>query len=120
MGDQTVGHGAEQSAQAAGGGTAGAAPSTVSRAADVCAGATRALEHGVERVGDSTWRMLKHRPFLGVVLAAGAGLGAAVVVGAGELGIGIAAGYAAYQMLRKNLPPSEALRKTLELQKDIP
>jgi hypothetical protein len=32
---------------------------------------------------------------------------------------GIAAGYAAYQMLKRHVPPSEALRKAVTLEKDV-
>ena len=119
MGDRTVENRTREGTQPAGDGTAGAPSAMTSMAADVTKKTTRALEHGFERAGDVFWKMLKRRPYVGVGLAVGAGLGAAMVIGAAELGIGIAAGYAAYQMLKRHAPPSEALRKALNLEKDI-
>lgn len=71
--------------------------------------AVAALEHTLARGGDVVWRSFKHRPALGVSVASLAGLGLASAVGASELAIAFAAGVAAYQMLKKNEPPSKAL-----------
>ena len=89
------------------------------RSRGVRARTSRAAEHGAERMGDLVWAFLRARPFLGVGLAAGAGIGVAMLLGPAELGVGIAASYAAYQVLRRRLPPSEALRKAVSLEKDL-
>ena len=108
----------EAGARAKAGRTDGGLASMIAgQAAGATSAGVRELERGVEGVGDVVWKFLRHRPFLGVGLAAGVGLGAAVAFGATELAVGIAAGYAAYQVLRNDLPPSKALRKTLDLRK---
>jgi len=81
-------------------------------------GATR-VDKGLQRAGDVLWRHLKRRPYLGVGMAAAAGLGVASVFGAAELAIGIAFGYAAYQVLTADVPPSEAVRRALAVEKAI-
>lgn len=64
------------------------------------------------------WTQVKKRQALGVVAVGGAGIALATAVGVGELAIGIAFGYAAYQVLREGLPPGEAARKLMtELEK---
>lgn len=50
-------------------------------------------------------------PAVGAVLAGGAGLAVAGAIGAGELAIGAAAGYAAYRVMRDGLKPSRAARQ---------
>jgi hypothetical protein len=67
------------------------------------------LEHGLARGGDLLWRAFKRRPALGVSVATLLGLGLAATIGASELAIAFASGVAAYQMLKKNEPPSKAL-----------
>lgn len=47
-----------------------------------------------------TAALLKRKPTMAVMMAGAAGLIAANVVGVGEMAIAIAAGYAAYRMLR--------------------
>ena len=72
-------------------------------------------ERHVERGGDELWRKLKKRPVVGVGAAAGVGLGLAVTVGASELAIAFAAGYAAYKVIKKREPPSKALEDAARL-----
>lgn len=69
-----------------------------------------ALEHRLALGGDAVWRTFKRRPALGISAATLTGLGLATAVGASELAIAFAAGIAAYQILKKNEPPSQALR----------
>jgi hypothetical protein len=76
---------------------------------------TKAIEAGADRV----WRVLKLRPYLGIAVAAGAGLLAAYTVGPAELAIAIAAGYAAYQVLTLKLPPSQALRNAARIEQTL-
>jgi len=73
------------------------------------------VERTFETGGDGVWRALKQRPMLGVGVAAAAGLGLAVTVGASELAIAFVTGYAAYQVLKKNEPPSKALEEAAKL-----
>jgi hypothetical protein len=77
------------------------------------------LESVAERGGDAVWRRLKHRPYLGVVLFGAAGLALASTVGAAEIAMGLVAGYAAYLVLKKNEPPSQAMRDARELGREI-
>jgi hypothetical protein len=120
MAKATVVNRTEAGARAKVGGEDGGLASTIAgQAADVTWAGVREVERGVERIGDGFWKFLRRRPFVGVGLAAGVGLGAAVTFGATELAVGILAGYAAYQVLKKNMPPSKALRKALDLEKEI-
>jgi hypothetical protein len=66
-------------------------------------------EHETKRQGTHVWRMLKERPTVGVILFGGLAIAAADAVGVGELAIGIAVGYAAWQVLRKGKSVGEAL-----------
>lgn len=72
------------------------------------------------RVANVVWRGLKRSPYLGVGLAAGVALGAAALIGPGELVIAIGAGYVAFQILRMDVPPSEAVRRAVEIEKELP
>lgn len=80
---------------------------------------TAVVERAAEELGDFVWRRLKRRPYLGVALAAAAGLTLASWVGVGELALGAFAGYAAYKVLLQHEPPSRAVRDALELRKEI-
>ena len=51
------------------------------------------------RDGAKAVRVLKRKPAIGVMLAGGAGILAASVIGVGEVAIAMAAGYAAYRVL---------------------
>jgi hypothetical protein len=73
------------------------------------------LESRFGSSGDHVWRALKSRPFVGVAGAAAVGLGLALTVGAGELAVAFAAGYAAYQVLLRHEPPSEAIEKAAKI-----
>lgn len=72
------------------------------------------LEQLVKTGGGALWAQLRKRPSLGVVLAGGVGLALATVVGVGELTIGIAAGYAAYQVLREGVAPETAAKNIVK------
>jgi hypothetical protein len=52
---------------------------------------------------------------LGVASAATVGFGLAVTLGASELLVGFAAGYAAYLILQKGEPPSKAIEQAAKL-----
>jgi hypothetical protein len=67
------------------------------------------LEDEAKRRGDRLWRALKKRPSFGVVVLGGMALVAAEAVGVGELAMGIAIGYAAWQVLREGKSIGEAL-----------
>lgn len=69
---------------------------------------TAEIEQVVKAHGGRLWAQLKKRPSLGVVLAAGTGLALAMLVGVGELGVAIATGYGAYQVLREGVAPRQA------------
>src|ERR1700733_6773088 len=67
------------------------------------------MEDRAKRGGVHAWRALKKRPSLGVVLFGGTAIVLADAVGVGELALGIAIGYAAWQVLRKGKSVGEAL-----------
>jgi hypothetical protein len=79
----------------------------------------RAVERGLERVGDEVWVGLKRHPYFGVVVTAGATLGAASLLGIAELLLTVGAGYAAYQVLKLNVPPSLAIRRVAKVEKGL-
>lgn len=67
------------------------------------------VEKSFERGGDSVWSALKRRPMLGVGVVSIGGVILAALIGASELAVGLGAGIAAYQILKKHEPPSKAL-----------
>jgi hypothetical protein len=73
------------------------------------------IERRIGIGGDGLWRALKTRPFLGVAAATTLGFGLAVTLGASELIVGVAAGYAAYLILQKGEPPTKAIEKAAKL-----
>ena len=66
-------------------------------------------EDKAKRGGVKVWRAFKKRPSLGVIVFGGLAIAAADAVGVGELAMGIAIGYAAWQVLRKGKSVGEAL-----------
>jgi hypothetical protein len=74
-------------------------------------GVPRQVEQSIERAGDALWRVFKKQPTIGVGVATLVGLGMATLVGASELAVGLAAGVAAYHVLKKHEPPSKALEE---------
>lgn len=72
------------------------------------------LEQIAKHAGAQLWIQLKRRPSLGVALIGITGLAVASVVGAAEIAIGMAAGYAAYQVLREGVAPREVARRVIE------
>src|SRR5262245_4976881 len=81
--------------------------------------ATVVFARPVERAGAALWHRLRHRPYLGVVLASAVGLTLASVVGVGELGIAFLVGYGAYNILRKNEPPSKAFQDAARVERNL-
>jgi hypothetical protein len=79
----------------------------------------RFVDRQGERAADAVWRVLKRRPYFGVVVTAGLALGAATAIGIAELALTVGAGYAAFQILRLGVPPSEALKRARRLEKEI-
>lgn len=76
------------------------------------AGTWRAyVEDVANRGGARVWTALKRRPSLGVVLFGGMAIAAAGAVGVGELALGIAIGYAAWQVLRGGKSIAEAIEE---------
>jgi hypothetical protein len=72
-----------------------------------------------ERAADSAWHVLKRRPYFGVVMAAGLAFGAASAIGIAELALTVGAGYAAFQVLRMGVPPSEAIKRARRLEEEL-
>ena len=81
--------------------------------------ATAAIENAAERGFDFGWRHLKRRPYVGVAIATAAGFGIATIAGVGEIAFAAFVGYAAYQLLKKNEPPSQAFKKAAGFEKEI-
>ena len=81
--------------------------------------ATVIFEQSVERVGDTLWRHLRRRPYVGVALTSALALTLASVVGVGEIAVAGLAGYGMFKMLRRNEPPSQAFRDVARLGKEL-
>lgn len=81
--------------------------------------ATAMLERAAERAADHAWRRLRRRPYLGVAAAGAAGIALASAVGIAELAVGVFAAYAAYGILVKKEPPSQALRDAAKIERDV-
>jgi hypothetical protein len=80
---------------------------------------TNAIDRRFEWAADLAWHGLKHRPYLGVAITIGATLGAASLVGLPELLLAAGAGYAAYRVLKLNVPPSRAIRDVAKLEEGL-
>ena len=59
------------------------------------------------------------RPYVGALLAAGVGLTVATVVGVGELALAAGVGYAAYQVFKRHVPPGQAIKAALAVEKEL-
>lgn len=81
--------------------------------------AVNMAERALERTGDHLWRVFRRRPYVGAVLAGAAGLGLASALGVAELAVAVGAGYAAYQVLKYRMSPTQAVRKAFELEEPI-
>ena len=71
------------------------------------------VEQFAKEKGAVLWHELRKRPSIGVLLVAGAGIALASAVGVGELTIGVAAGYAAYLVLRQGMAPRAAVEEVI-------
>lgn len=71
-------------------------------------------EDGFKSAGAKVWHMLKRRPSIGVMAAGGIGLALASAVGVGELAIGLALAYGAYQVLAEGVAPKEAAKQVAQ------
>lgn len=74
-------------------------------------------EDRAKRAGERAWRGLKRRPSLGVLCVGGMAVAAAGAVGVGELALGIAAGIAAWQVLRKGKSGEETIKEVEHVEK---
>ena len=81
--------------------------------------AINAAEKAIERGLDRGWARFSHRPVVGAAIAAGIGLAIASVFGAAEIAFGAGIGYAAYQVLKKRVPPSQAIKEAFHLEKQL-
>jgi hypothetical protein len=94
-----------------------------SQAANALGGAMKqpvsSIDRLVARSADALWGELRRHPYFGVVAAGGVGLAAATVVGGAEIALGVLAGYAAYQMIMKREPPSQALCDAVRFEREL-
>jgi methylmalonyl-CoA mutase N-terminal domain/subunit len=74
-------------------------------------------EDRAKRAGERAWIGLKKRPSLGVIGIGGLAVAAAGAVGVGELALGIAAGLAAWQVLRKGKSVEQAIEDIERVEK---
>lgn len=77
------------------------------------------VERGLERAGDHLWATFRRRPYFGAALAGGIGLGLASVVGVAELAVAVGAGYAAYQVLKNRVSPTQAVRDAFQFERQL-
>jgi hypothetical protein len=65
-------------------------------------------EDMVKVQAEKAWHLLQKRPVAGSVLIGGLGLAVATTIGVGELALGLAFAYAAYEVLGEGMPAKEA------------
>jgi hypothetical protein len=73
----------------------------------------RYFEEAGKTAGSAVWNTMKKHSGTGVVVIGGAAIVLAELTGAAELAFGLAAGYAAYRVLRRGDSPEAALEKVL-------
>jgi hypothetical protein len=78
-----------------------------------------AVEKGLEHMLDHVWVRFRKRPYVGAALAAGVGLTVASVFGAAELALAGGVAYAAYQVFKRRVPPGQALKEALKVEKEL-
>lgn len=71
------------------------------------------VEVRFEGAGDVLWRVFRRRAYVGVTIAAGGAAALAALIGPGELAAAAMAGYMAYLVLRRHVPPSKAFEKAV-------
>ena len=74
-------------------------------------------EDTMKHAGGRLWHGMKKRPSLGVLVVGGLAVLAADAVGVGELALGLAVGYAAYQVLCKGKSVDAAIHDVEEVEK---
>jgi hypothetical protein len=77
------------------------------------------IEARTEGGFDRVWRVLRRRPYMGVVAATGTAFALATLLGPVEIAFAIGSGYAAYLILKKGEPPSKAVKDALEVEGEI-
>jgi hypothetical protein len=92
---------------------------TTNGAASLVAHPATALDNVAEGMLDFVWRELKRRPYVGVAAIGAGGCALASLVGVAEIAFGVATGYAAYQLLLNQEPPSKAIRDAAEVGREL-
>jgi hypothetical protein len=96
-----------------------AAPARPARPETALVRPVNALERVLEREGDRLWGIFRRRPYVGAVLAGGVGLALATAVGVAELAVAVGTGYAAFQVLKYSISPTQAVRETMKLEQGL-
>ncbi len=84
---------------------------TLERRLSVKGTTSRAVEDTTKHVGQRLWGSLKKHPLAGVGVLGALGVAAASVIGVGEIAIGAAVAYAAFNVLVGGESPREAARE---------
>lgn len=70
----------------------------------------RSAESEVKRAASWVWDELRRHPYLGIAIAGVGGVAAASALGVGELAVGIAVAYGAFNVLVRGESPEEAAK----------
>lgn len=76
----------------------------------------KTVEDGVGAVGRAAWDFFHHVPGHGTVLGGAVGLGAAMLVGVGELAVGCFTAYVSYRYFAYGESLSEAVEKAIKFE----
>lgn len=79
-------------------------------------GVLRSVEGGIGQVGQSAWEVFHELPYLGAIIGGGLGLGAAMLVGVGELATAALTAYVGYRVFAYGESFTKALEKSIRLQ----
>jgi len=85
-------------------------------AAESGMGVLTAVEEGMGTVGRATWEFFHHLPGHGVIAGGAVGLGAAMLVGVGELAVACFSGYVSYRVFAYGESLSEAIEKAIKFE----
>lgn len=75
------------------------------------------VEDGMGTIGKSTWQFLHGLPGHGALLGGAVGLGAAMMVGVGELAVGVFSGYVSYRVFAYGESWTEAVENAIKFEK---
>ncbi|MEP6932862.1 MAG: hypothetical protein ABI988_02805 [Nitrospirota bacterium] len=79
-------------------------------------GVLTTIEDGMGAIGRGTWNFFHHLPGHGTLAGGAVGLGAAMLVGVGELAVGCFTAYVSYRMFAYGESLAEAVENTIQFE----